>query len=111
MLTIIESPFAGDRERNDLYLKRAILDSVNRGEIPFASHGFYTHFLDDADPVQRALGIELGYAFWEFADKLVFYTDYGISSGMDAAITQSVHRMKRIEMRRIGTNDDPHPLP
>jgi hypothetical protein len=108
LLTIIESPYAGDRARNHIYLQRAIRDSVARNELPFASHGFFTFVYDDLDPQQRRLGISLGYGFWRFAERVVFYIDYGMSNGMQAAerrLKDSFPNMKTA-VRRIGKNDD-----
>lgn len=105
MLAIIESPFAGatpeEEERNKRYLKAAIWDSLRRGEVPFASHGFYTHFLNDRIPFERDLGIRCGMdiakAFSHAARyrychtdpppdilpfRHVFYVDLGWSPGM-----------------------------
>lgn len=108
MLTIIESPYAGDLETNSLYFKRAALNSIKRGETPFASHGFYTQFLDDRDPEERKLGIELGYRFWAHARLIAFYVDYGMSPGMttahEHATTLDIPRV----FRSIGKNDAPH---
>lgn len=84
-LTIIESPFAGDLARNCEYLKRAVLDSISRGETPFASHGFFPQFLDDSNPQERNTGLILGYNFWEHAERVAFYIDYDMSPGMEAA--------------------------
>jgi hypothetical protein len=108
LLTIIESPYAGDRARNHIYLQRAIRDSVARNELPFASHGFFTFVYDDLDPQQRRLGISLGYGFWRFAERVVFYIDYGMSNGMQAAerrLKDSFPNMKTA-VRRIGKNYD-----
>ena len=106
-LTIIESPYAGELERNRIYLARAIRHSVSLGEVPFASHGFFTWVFDDRDPASRKLGIQLGYYFWPHAEKVVFYVDYGMSNGME----QARHRLERYfegmktAVRRIGMND------
>jgi hypothetical protein len=59
---IIESPWAGDTAANAEYLRRCLVDSLGRGEAPFASHRMYTSALDDADPEQRERGILAGYA-------------------------------------------------
>ena len=54
VLTIIESPYAGDIERNKLYLTPLHPRQLSRcDEIPFASHAFYTQFLDDPRDRQR----------------------------------------------------------
>ena len=81
---IIESPYAGDIEKNLTYLRRCLRDSLSRGEAPFASHGLYTQVgvLNDNDPEERKKGIEAGYAWWPGAATIVFYTDLGWSSGM-----------------------------
>ena len=79
---IIESPFAGDIERNKSYAFKAALDALSRGESPFGSHIFFPQFLDEFDPEQRKLGIDAGYAWWESADLIAFYTDLGWSPGM-----------------------------
>ena len=55
---LLESPFAGDVEANKKYAAEAVRDSLRRGEAPFASHLFYTQFLDDDIPAERSLGIE-----------------------------------------------------
>ena len=70
-LTIIESPFATDREL--VYLKRCLRDSWDRGELPFASHGFFPLFLNEDNPEERIDGIQAGYLMWDFARKIVFY--------------------------------------
>ena len=81
-LVIIESPYAGDVETNLLYLKLCITDSLNRGEAPFASHGFYTLVLDDTVPEQRTAGMEAGWAWMLRADLVAVYGDLGVSKGM-----------------------------
>ena len=81
-LVVIESPFAGDRERNDRYLRACILDCLRRGESPFASHGLYPGALDDTIPAERELGIKAGVAWRRVADATVVYRDLGISGGM-----------------------------
>ncbi len=68
---LIESPYAGDVEGNVAYAGAAILDSLHRGEAPFASHLFYTRMLDDLDPAEREMGIEAGLAIGKFASKTV----------------------------------------
>ena len=81
---IIESPYAGDVERNVRYVKACVLDCLRRGESPYASHLFFTQpgILDDLKPEERNLGIEAGFAWRECAELTVFYIDLGWSSGM-----------------------------
>lgn len=84
-LVIIESPYTGDVELHVAYARKALLDSLRRGEAPIASHLLYTQVLDDAKPEERAHGIAAGLA-WRRAPVLpAFYVDLGWSSGMERA--------------------------
>lgn len=85
---IIESPFAGDVEKNLRYLRAAMRDCLRKGEAPFASHALYTQegVLDDNNPLERSLGIKAGFAWRDVANYTVVYTDLGISKGMDEGI-------------------------
>lgn len=85
---MIESPYAGDVERNLRYARRCMADSLSRGEAPMASHMLYTQegVLKDEVPAERKQGIRAGYVWGEVADKIVFYTDYGMSEGMSDAL-------------------------
>lgn len=99
-LVILESPYAGDVEKNLEYARACVKDSLSRGEAPIASHLLYTQpgILDDDDPEQRALGVRAGLEWQRVAEKHVFYTDLGMSTGMLAA-----HQASKlpIEMRRL----------
>jgi hypothetical protein len=86
---IVESPFAGDLERNRKYLDACLADCYRRGEAPHASHAIGPRALDDRDPEQRRKGIEAGYAWWPSATRIVFYIDHGMSSGMQASLTRA----------------------
>lgn len=83
---IIESPYACDVEGNRAYLDRCILDCLRRGEAPIASHRMYTSALDDLNPVERALGIAAGLAWYPVAERCVVYADRGVSRGMRYAV-------------------------
>jgi hypothetical protein len=98
---IIESPFAGDIERNKAYAFQAALDALSRGESPFSSHIFYPQFLDELDLTQRNLGIAAGFAWWESADLIAFYTDLGWSPGMCKARERCVTLSKQFEIRSV----------
>ena len=98
---VVESPFAGDVERNMEYAKEAVLDCLRRGEAPYASHLFFTQVLDDLKPEERQLGIEAGFEWGKAAEKTVVYEDYGISSGMKLGIEAAEKAGRRIEYRRI----------
>lgn len=103
MLVIIESPYAGDVERNVEYARQAVRDSLARGEYPIASHLLYTQpgILDDSIPAQRALGIVAGLAWRTVADKAVFYEDLGWSDGMISARQIYDREGRPYEIRRF----------
>ena len=98
---LVESPFAGDVEVNTAYLKECLKDCLSRGESPFASHLFFTQFLDDDIPDERALGIEAGLAWGMVADRTVVYLDRGISNGMKYGIEAAKKAGRQIEYRRL----------
>lgn len=86
-LVVVESPYAGDIERNLKYARLCMRDCISRGEAPVASHLLYTqpHILNDDDPDERKLGIEIGFTWGQYADMATFYVDLGWSGGMKAA--------------------------
>lgn len=100
---ILESPYAGDVERNEKYARLCLRDSLLRGEAPIASHLLYTQpgVLDDKNPEERALGIEAGLAWGTFAVKTVVYEDYGISKGMEYGIARAKKEKRPIVYRKI----------
>jgi hypothetical protein len=85
---IVESPYAGDVERNIAYAKRAVRDSLSRSEAPIASHLLLpaNEVVDDLIAHERRCGIRAGLAWAIVADYMAVYTDYGISKGMSSAI-------------------------
>lgn len=109
MITIIESPFAGDIEGNITYARACVKDSILRNEVPFASHLIYTQpgILDDSDPKQRLLGVTTGHMLYYTARLCAVYTDLGISQGMKDGILVAQSLNVPIEYRTLytgGTN-------
>jgi len=100
-IVIIESPYAGDIERNKAYAIACLRDSLLRGEAPIASHILYTDALDDNIPKEREIGIEAGLAIGTLARRTVVYTDLGISKGMAYGIERAVLENRPIEYRTI----------
>jgi hypothetical protein len=100
---VIESPYAGDVDKNLRYVRAAMHDCFLRGEAPFASHALYTQpgVLDDNRPDERKLGIEAGLEWSSFAAKSVVYTDLGITEGMRAGIARAEEDGRLIEYRKI----------
>lgn len=101
---ILESPYAGDVERNVAYLNRAIRYCIERGASPYASHQMLTGALDDTEPYERAAGIQAGLVWGEEADQIWVFTDYGISPGMQRAIEYHQRFYRSIVYKRIGEN-------
>ena len=87
-IVIIESPYAGDVERNLRYVRAAMRDSLLRGEAPYASHALYTQpgVLDDKDPSERRLGMDGAAPYRKRADWTAFYTDLGTSPGIEEGL-------------------------
>jgi hypothetical protein len=102
-LVIVESPYAGDIERNLIYLRAVMRDCLLRGEAPFASHALYTQVgvLDDSVRDERALGITAGLAWGARADATVVYTDFGITVGMALGVAQAEAMGRPVEQRTL----------
>ena len=60
---ILESPYAGDVERNIEYAKLCMKHSLTMGEAPLLSHLLYTQVLDDTIPIEPLLK-SLGYFYY-----------------------------------------------
>lgn len=109
-LVILESPYASADPATVMlhlaYARRALLDSLRRGEAPIASHLLYTQVLDDSIPEQRALGIAAGVAWRLVAHAFVVYEDFGRSPGMLKAIELAERSGIPVEYRRINLSGD-----
>lgn len=105
-VVIIESPYAGDFKRNEIYARRCMEDSLLRGEAPFVSHLLYTQVLNDMQPEDRKLGMESGFAFIGRSDYTAVYEDYGISKGMQEGINIAEKFGHKIDRRKIGINKE-----
>jgi hypothetical protein len=95
-LVIVESPYAGNVERNLRYLRACMADCIERDEAPFASHGLYTQegVLDDTDTLERERGIQAGFAWRGAAEATVVYRDLGYSRGMLLGIDDALAKMR-----------------
>ena len=102
-LVIIESPFAGDIQDNLEYGRKCVRDCLQKGEVPFASHLFYTQegILDDTKPEERKLGIEAGFAWAKAAGKTVVYVDKGISKGVHYGIMDAIRNGRPVQFRSL----------
>jgi hypothetical protein len=111
-ISIIESPFSGDQVLNIQYARRAMRDSIQRGEIPYASHLLYTQVLNDDEPTERALGMAIGQQMLRIIAAGVFsnstfgavcavYDDLGLSPGMKQGIEWAAKHGIQIEFRQV----------
>ena len=100
---VLESPYAGNVERNVEYARRCIRDCLLRGEAPIASHLLFTQpgILDDKVAEERYLGIEAGLAWLIQADVMVLYIDLGISPGMREAMSRAQRASVPVELRAL----------
>ena len=103
---LIESPFAGEIDRNQMYARFCSHHTVTQyKESPYASHLFFTQefILDDDVPEERMLGIDAGLAWGEAAQMTVVYVDLGLSSGMAYGIANalSAEPVRRVDYRQL----------
>lgn len=102
-LVILESPYAGDVDRNLRYARAALRDCLLRGEAPFASHLLYTQpgVLADDDPGERQHGIDAGLRWGLMAERTVVYIDLGITPGMQKGIEAAHYQGRPVEHRSL----------
>lgn len=117
----VESPYrAATAELQQEHVCYAVLAAKHaskfHGEAPFASHLILTQSVDhsggtfycsDDMPEPHGLGvgregaIEITHSARMVCDKIVLYTDYGVSSGMKAAVTVAEEHGIPIEYRQL----------
>ncbi len=103
ILVLVESPYAGDVQRNLAYARACMRDCFIRGELPWASHITYTQpgILDDDIPAERKLGIDAGLEWGKHAHKTVVYQDRGVSRGMQYGIQAAADAGRPVEYRTL----------
>lgn len=102
-LVIVESPFAGDVEKNQDYARVCMRDCLLKGDAPYASHLLYTQpgVLDDLNKAERKLGIESGLQWGALAQASVVYLDLGVSEGMKQGIERAKVEGREVEYRQL----------
>ena len=101
---IIESPYAGNYDLNEAYAELAMHDClVNHIESPYASHLLYTRrfVLRDYVPHDRKLGIAAGFEWRNVSEKTVFYSDLGMSEGMEQGLQDCKDKMQPYAVRTL----------
>ena len=102
MRVILESPYGGNnKERNRRYAQKCMDDSLSKDESPLVFHLLYTQVLDDDNPEQRERGIRLSQDWYKSAEKVVIYTDFGVTDGMQQGVDLGLDLGLPIEMRSI----------
>jgi len=101
---VLESPFSEGNPIYISYARRAVRDSLERGEAPIASHLLYPQdgILRDFIPAEREKGIKAGTSWIEVADALVVYVDFGLTRGMLRGIKKAEDHGVPIEFRCLG---------
>ena len=87
-LIYVASPYAGDIEKNTEFAKRACRHVMNEGHAFFAPHLLYPTILDEHQPEQRQLGLDMGITMLSRCDELWCYGDR-ISPGMRLEIEEA----------------------
>lgn len=103
---ILESPYAGDVEKNRLYALECLRDMFSRGEAPFASHLLYPPILIKWTQEERKNGIKAGLSWYQSAELCAVYVDNGITEGMKLGISTAKSLRVKIEYRKLPKNAD-----
>ncbi len=107
-LVYIASPLSGDMETNLGFARQACLNAMAQGVTPFAPHLLYPQMLDDNDPAQRELGMNMDNQMLALCDELWLCGDV-ISSGM--AAEEQLAKELDIPVRSVSTEDILHRPP
>ena len=78
-----------------------MLDSIDKGEAPFAAHLLYPQILTEETVDDQNVGIKLGLQWGEKAAKTIVYQDLGITSEMNYGIRNAFRHGRPIEYRNI----------
>lgn len=102
-LVVVESPYAGDVDKNTAFAQNVCRWCVEEGYNPYASHLFFTQFLDDNDPDERATGIACGLEWGKNADRVVVALRPGedMSRGMARGVDAHVERGAEVRVGRF----------
>lgn len=84
----VASPYAGDIEKNTEFAKTVCRFVMNEGHAFFCPHLLYPNILDEQNPQQRQLGLDMGLAMIQNCDELWCFGDH-ISLGMMAEIEEA----------------------
>lgn len=84
----VASPYAGDIQKNSEFAKTACRFVMNEGHAFFCPHLLYPIILDEQNPKERQLGLDMGLAMLQSCDELWCFGDH-ISLGMMSEIEEA----------------------
>ena len=87
-IIFICSPYAGDIEKNVNAARGYSRFAVDTGFIPLAPHLLFPQFMNDADPLERELGLFFGNALMSKCSE-VWVFGSNITTGMQAEIKRA----------------------
>lgn len=87
-LVFICSPFAGDIEGNTERARRYGRFAVTKNAVPFIPHLLFPQFLNEDDPEERRLGIDMGMHVLKLCKEIWVFGNR-ISSGMAVEINKA----------------------
>ncbi len=87
-IVFICSPFAGDVEGNVMRARRYGRFAVSEKVIPIIPHLMYPQFLEEGDPEERKLGMEMGLVLLSKCQELWVFGNH-LSSGMTAEVNKA----------------------
>jgi hypothetical protein len=79
---LIETPYSDKGTEAIRYLACCLLDSIDRGEAPLASHALYPLALPEHVPGGREVGLACRDALAALTRYVVAYLDLGVTEGM-----------------------------
>ena len=84
----VASPYAGDIEKNTEFAKNVCRFVMEQGHAFFCPHLLYPNILDEHNPRERQLGLDMGLAMLQNCDELWCFGDH-ISLGMMSEIEEA----------------------
>lgn len=116
LLALLVSPFRGKEHPCQERLHRAYLDcairhAVIRGYTPIATHKLYPDSLNDANDVERILGMQQRDVILSEVQCLLVYTDLGMSGGMEEDIQAAKKRGVDIQYCSLLDKEDQRNAP
>ncbi len=76
------------RRRNRDRALRACREIATAGDVPVAAHLLYPQFLDDADPIERGVGLRCAMSLLARCDEVRVFGD-AVTEGMAAEIAEA----------------------